>query len=818
MAARGTIGRGGTGCLAARGTIGRGRRAARLPELMAFALAALLSIAGCGRDAAVQPPAGGSLSVRVVTAPRSPAAPVIGAVDSLRVYLRGAGNELLVHPALIAIAPGQTRFDVALEAVPGRGRSITVLALGHRPVSGGAGTEPVTGRGILFAGRATGIDITAGRIPTVNVTLGLFVPEFNEPLTTRGSTAHTVSWTEIPTADRYLLTVVTSRGAETVTLLEPKYAGTQLPAVYLVRAVEFSGIAGAPSDSLRVIGQVPNIPVLSVEGTSPGRIDLAWTNVGENLDGYELQRGQSPVFEFLPLVTLSGTTVRHSDRTVEPDVDYTYRVRALSPAGPSPWSNLVNASAPLPPPGAPVNLAARLVNPSTIDLTWEAGTGGATNYDVERRPAGGGFQLIATPPGDARTYRDAGLPDGVVWEYRVRATSSGGVSAFSGTASAATPLTAPDGFTAVPVSPTRVDLAWNDNSVSETGYEVQRRSVSSGGFQPLVSLPANVKQFGDITVTENATFSYRVRAVNGAMVSAWSEERTVNTPLAPPGAPQNLTAQAIGPTRVDLAWSPGSGVVVSYAIERRVPPAAFTALATAPAQATGFTDTGVTGSTGYEYRVRAVNSAGNSPYSNTAAVTTPLAPPAAPTNLVVTGIQRTQVDIAWSDNATNEANYQVERATATSGFVLVATLPANTTTYASTNLAAVTQYSFRVRAVNAAGNSAYSNTVQATTLPPPPTAPTQVNADGLSTTIGVYWVDTSNNEDGFRIERRVNNGPYIEIGTSGPDTQVYEDRNPVCSGTHIYRVRAYNTGGNSQYSADSNAILWECGTLSRTGQ
>ena len=89
--------------------------------------------------------------------------------------------------------------------------------------------------------------------------------------------------------------------------------------------------------------------------------------------------------------------------------------------------------------------------------------------------------------------------------------------------------------------------------------------------------------------------------------------------------------------------------------------------------------------------------------------------PAAPTNLSATGVSTTQIDLAWTDNASNETSYQVERSLDGVSFSTAATLAANSTSYSDTGLAAATQYYYQVVASNSAGNSAPSNIASATT-------------------------------------------------------------------------------------------------------
>ena len=83
-----------------------------------------------------------------------------------------------------------------------------------------------------------------------------------------------------------------------------------------------------------------------------------------------------------------------------------------------------------------------------------------------------------------------------------------------------------------------------------------------------------------------------------------------------------------------------------------------------------------------------------------------------------------------------------------------------------------------------------------------PTPPTNLSTNVVSDNqINLNWTDNSNNEDGFRIERETNhNGNWEQIGTVGSNVKSYED-NGLSSGTpYCYRVRAYNSAGNSGYS------------------
>lgn len=64
--------------------------------------------------------------------------------------------------------------------------------------------------------------------------------------------------------------------------------------------------------------------------------------------------------------------------------------------------------------------------------------------------------------------------------------------------------------------------------------------------------------------------------------------------------------------------------------------------------------------------------------------------PAAPTHLVTTAAASTQINLSWTDGATNESGFQIERAIGDGGFILVTTVAANVTAFSNTGLTAST--------------------------------------------------------------------------------------------------------------------------------
>src|SRR5207249_1557764 len=107
--------------------------------------------------------------------------------------------------------------------------------------------------------------------------------------------------------------------------------------------------------------------------------------------------------------------------------------------------------------------------------------------------------------------------------------------------------------------------------------------------------------------------------------------------------------------------------------------------------------------------------------------------PGAPSNLSATTVSSSQINLAWSDNSSNEDHFIVGRSAISGGpYTDIATLAANTTNYNNTGLLANTTYYYVVRASNINGDSANSAEAGATTLAVPPAAPDNLTATMIS--------------------------------------------------------------------------------------
>jgi hypothetical protein len=180
-----------------------------------------------------------------------------------------------------------------------------------------------------------------------------------------------------------------------------------------------------------------------------------------------------------------------------------------------------------------------------------------------------------------------------------------------------------------------------------------------------------------------------------------------------PYPPSNLTATAVAATQVDLAWTDTATDEASFRLERSTDGTVWTAVAASlPANTTSYSDTGASPSTSYQYRINASNVNGTSAWSNTASATTSGIPPGAPAGLSATQVSSSRIDLAWTDTATSETGFVLERASDSTfaGATSIA-LPPNATTYSDTGLADGVHW-YRVRAVNDTSASAWAGPVR----------------------------------------------------------------------------------------------------------
>jgi len=609
-----------------------------------------------------------------------------------------------------------------------------------------------------------------------------------------------------------LMTVTPGTAAYSDTAVAPE-------TTYRYRIIAYKSAFDAQPSNIATATTLPNPPTaptgLTATAINASRVDLVWTNTATNATGIIIERAVG-AGAFSQLATVTATTTAYSDTTTVALTTYYYRVIATNAGGNSAPSNPATATTPPYPPSAPASLTATAINSSRVDLGWVDTSNNETGFIIERAVGAGAFSTLTTVAANTVTYSDTTVVEVTTYTYRVTATNAGGNSAPSNTAQATTPAfvsppSAPTGLTAMASSTGQVDLAWTDTSANETGFIIER-AVGGGAFSQLTTVGVNTVTYSDTKVAAATTYTYRVTATNTGGNSAPSNTATATTPasITAPSAPTGLTATASSTGQVDLAWTDTSNNETYFIIERATGAGAFSQLATVGANTVSYSDTTVAAATTYSYRVTATNTGGNSAPSNTATATTSGIGPAAPASLTVSVGGQTELDLSWADQSNNEDGFRIERSDG-GAFAAIGTVAANTTVYSDTTLGPATTYTYRVIAFNAIGDSAPSNTASGTTLdataaPAGPTGLTASVSVASSLQVTLNWLDNSDNEGGFTIQRSTNVFFLGALATYsvGPNVTTYTDTAVAIKTTYFYRVRATNNIGNSAFSNTAN--------------
>ncbi len=253
-------------------------------------------------------------------------------------------------------------------------------------------------------------------------------------------------------------------------------------------------------------------------------------------------------------------------------------------------------------------------------------------------------------------------------------------------------------------------LTWTNSATNVTGIEIEQ-SLDGNSFQKLGTVAPTATTYTDAGLTPATRYYYRIRAVNTAGQSEYSNVASATTPDVAPRDPARLVAQATSYSAVSLTWADLSGNETGFEIEQSTDGTTFNRITTTGANVTTYGQTGLNGSTHYYYRVRAVNAIGPSGYSNVADATTPQAPlPSAPTNLTAVPVDFDLIKLTWSPVSANTTTVIIERSTSsTGGFVVIGQQVPTKTEFGDVGVLPIATYYYRIKAVNSAGSSAYSN-------------------------------------------------------------------------------------------------------------
>ena len=414
-----------------------------------------------------------------------------------------------------------------------------------------------------------------------------------------------------------------------------------VPYYFGVKTVSSAGSSAISNILSATPFTIPGAPTLHSAVAGSSNVTLTWTAPSYSgtisLTGYKVFYGttSTPTTQFGS--TLSASTLTVDVTTLTAGQLYYFAVVAVNGAGAGPQSNVLTAT-PFTFSDAPV-LSSANAGSSLVSLSWTApsitGFTPLTGYKVYFGTSATPGTLFGTVGPTVLTVDVTGLNPGQLYYFAVRAVNAAGDSSLSNVLST-TPYTVPSAPTlgTATAGIDLVHLTWtapsSNGSSDITGYKVFYGTASPpttqlGGTYSAATLTVDVTG-----LTPGVTYYFAVKAVNIAGDSVLSNVIGA-MPYNVPRAPTNLDAVP-GLSTAYLNWtapSDNGSTITSYNIYRGLTSGAETILTSVGT--TGFTDTGLTPSVTYYYRVSAVNLAGEGPLSSEAWATPSNSVMAAPT-------------------------------------------------------------------------------------------------------------------------------------------------------------------------------------------
>lgn len=270
-------------------------------------------------------------------------------------------------------------------------------------------------------------------------------------------------------------------------------------------------------------------------------------------------------------------------------------------------------------------------------------------------------------------------------------------------------------------------------------------------------------------------------------------------PVSPqPGRPTSPAAKAILSNKIDLTWSDNSDNETGFFIRRKIGiRGPYSDIAFVGANVTNYADTTVAATDIYCYAVYAYNSYGNSAYSDeTSASNLP-----SPADLKATSASSTKINLAWTDNSTDETSFKIYRKTGTGAWGLLYTTAADAVSYSditATGNTSATSYSYYIKTCK---NTICSLATKVSVVPYSPANLTTIAGPGK---IDLTWTDASTNEKGFQIQRKpggcVSTSTWSIIATKEANTISHSNSGLTSGTTYSYRIRSYARSTTMPYA------------------
>lgn len=425
-------------------------------------------------------------------------------------------------------------------------------------------------------------------------------------------------------------------------------------------------------------------------------------------------------------------------------------------------------------------------------------------FKVRSRSASGSPAVTVTVNGqELRTYSGFGADETDVVVVAGTPMSTGDVLAISNTGDVelivdnleleqelSTPVP-PTGFAPVNITTDEVLLGWTDPATNETGFQLERRKLPDGDFEVIeAALPANTTQYSDQNVEPESVYAYRLSVFNLAGFSSAvtvivetpplvAQDEVELIPVADAYVQAGSTAGSNYGTRtyLNVKWAGASNNTTREAFMRFDLTSFLKPIRRASLRL---------------YAISVEPSGSNPPNPITAKLD------------LIDQNDWDETTISWTSSRlftspTTSTLYSWDPVAGNNVAELNTDLLQDKIGGLLTMKISVLESLLLTLGSREGQTSPIDQRPRLTIYTDHINAPTSLLLSGGSRPV-LTWQDNSDNETGFTIQRRVEDGIFTDLGTVGAGVTTFEDQDAEPEVLYAYRVFAANAQGKSAYT------------------
>ncbi|MBN2279640.1 MAG: SUMF1/EgtB/PvdO family nonheme iron enzyme [Candidatus Marinimicrobia bacterium] len=346
----------------------------------------------------------------------------------------------------------------------------------------------------------------------------------------------------------------------------------------------------------------------------------------------------------------------------------------------------------------------------------------------------------------------------------------------------------PDGLSLEQLNVFTAKLTWHQMEENVDGFRIDKRTADNAwteNFRTLDKTDAAEYSITDDGLTPDTTLVHEYRITTFAHEESSSSKTITITPVFP--KPSDLQLEQLTLNQINLTWKDNSDGEEGFKIDRKIGAEDWQInYKTLGQNATSFLDTMAVPNKTNLYRVYAFYSSHNSAQIQSSQnIFFP-----SPTDFAAEQLSLARIKLTWKENILGEDGFTIDRKYESNDWQTgYAVVGKNITTYTDENALPAANFRYRITAYNKDQTSSSKEVAISTLFPAPSDLTGQLVSDKA---VVLNWTDNSDDEEGFKVDRKVGNGEWVEnYGSVIGNVTTWTDENPVYGQTNFYIVYAY---------------------------